>query len=74
MKLKMYEIFGKIYLKVIRRMFSQYVLCNQGRDGVCHEEKEKNSIFWWWRGVTSTRKVRFKILSMNGEKPTQFVP
>ena len=49
MKLKMCtigKIFGKIYLKAIRDTFFQYVVCNQGRDGVRHERKGENSIFF----------------------------
>ena len=48
MKLKMCttdKIFGKIYLKVIRDTFFQYLICNQGRDGVKYEGKGEDSIF-----------------------------
>ena len=48
MKLKMCtigKIFGKIYLKAIRDTFFQYVVCNQGRDGVKHEGKWEDSVF-----------------------------
>ena len=53
MKLKMCtadKIIDKICLKTIRDTFLQYVICNQGRDGVRHEGKGEDSIFWW--GVT----------------------
>ena len=33
------KFFGKIHLKAIRDIFFQYVVCNQGRDGVRHERK-----------------------------------
>ena len=58
MKLKMCtagKIFDKICLKAIRDTFFQYVICNQGRDGVRHKGKGEDSIFWW--GVTSNRRV-----------------
>ena len=70
MKLKMCttgKIFGKICLKAVRDTFFQYVVCNQERDGVRYEGKGEDSIFWW--GVTSNRRVRFKILGMSGESP-----
>ena len=38
------NIFGKICLKVLRDTFLQYVICNQGRDGVRHEEKREDSL------------------------------
>ena len=50
MKMKMCtigKIFDKICLKAIRDNFSQYMVCNQARDGVRHEGKWKGSIFWW---------------------------
>ena len=50
MKLKMCntgKIFGKIYLKAIRDTFFQYVVCNQGRDGLRHEGKWEDSVFLW---------------------------
>ena len=40
------KFFGKIHLKAIRDTFFQYVVCNQGRDGVRHERKGENSIFF----------------------------
>ena len=47
------NIFGKICLKAIRDTFFQYVICNQGSDGVKHEEMEggrgegrEDSVFW----------------------------
>ena len=49
MKLKMCptdKIFGKICLKPIRDTFLQYVVCNQVRDGMNHEGKGEDSIFW----------------------------
>ena len=62
MKLKMCttsKIFGK---KAIRDTFFQYVVFNQGRNG-----KGETSIFWW--GVTSNRRVWFKILGMSRKSP-----
>ena len=50
MKLKMCttgKLSGKICLKAVRDFLHQYVVCNQGRDGVKHEGKGENSIFWW---------------------------
>ena len=47
MKLKMFtkdNIFGKICLKAFRDTFLQYLICNQGRDGVRHEEKREDSL------------------------------
>ena len=70
MKLKMCttgKIFGEICLKSARDTFFQCVVCNQEKDGVKHEEKGEDSIFWW--GVTSKRRVRFKILGMTEESP-----
>ena len=66
MKLKMCttgKIFSKICLKTIRDTFFQYVVWNQQKEGVTHEGKGEDSIFWW--GVTSNRRMRFKILGMN---------
>ena len=70
MKLKMCStgnILGEICLKSVRDTFFQCVVCNQEKDGVKHEEKGEDSIFWW--GVTSKRRVRFKILGMTEESP-----
>ena len=42
MKLKMYirgKSFGKVCVKDILDTLFQYVVCNQGRDGVRHEGK-----------------------------------
>ena len=39
------------------------MVCNQGRDGVRHEGKWEDSIVRW--GLTSKRRVRFKILGMS---------
>ena len=50
MKLKMCttgKMFGKVCLKAIRDNFFQYVVINHGRDGVRHEGKGEDSIFWW---------------------------
>ena len=50
MKLKMCatdKIFHKICVKPIRDAFFQYVVCNQGREGVRHEGKGEDPIFWW---------------------------
>ena len=66
MKLKMCttgKTFGKICLKTIRDTFFQNVVCNHKRDGRRHEGKGEDSIFRW--GVTSNRRVRFKILGMS---------
>ena len=46
MKLKLCitdKIFAKICLKLIRDMLLKYVTCYQGRDGVRHEGKGKDS-------------------------------
>ena len=56
------KTFGKIWLKTIRDTFFQHVVCNQRRDGVRHERKREDSIFWL--GVRSNRRLRFKILGM----------
>ena len=68
MKLKMCikgKIFNKMCLKAIRNTFFQYVVCNQGKNGMKHEGKGEYLISWW--SVTSKRRVRFKILSMSGK-------
>ena len=39
------KIFGKIYLKPIRDAFFQYLVCNQGRDGMRYGRTRENSIF-----------------------------
>ena len=41
------KFFGKIYLKAIRDTFFQYVVCNQGRDGVRHERKGEDLLFYY---------------------------
>ena len=46
---------GKICLKAVRDFLCQYVVCNQGRDGVKHEGKGENSIFW--RGGSEPSQV-----------------
>ena len=66
------KFFGKICLKPIGDTFFQYVVCNQGKDGVRNEGKGEDSIFWW--GMTSNRRMRFKIFSMNEESPPQSLP
>ena len=73
MKLKMCtqsKTFGSISLKSVRDFFFfQYLVGNQGKDRVRHEKSGEDSIF---RGaVTFNRRVRFKILGMNGENPPQ---
>ena len=60
-------MFGKICVIAIIDNFFQYVVRIQGRGGVRNEGKVENSISWW--GVTSNRRVRFKILDMSGENP-----
>ena len=55
------KMFSKISLKAIADIFFQYVVCNQGRDGVRHEGKGEDSIFGW--GVTFNRRVKFKVLA-----------
>ena len=40
------KIFGKIYLKAVRDTSFQYVVCNQEKDGVRHEGKGEDSVFW----------------------------
>ena len=50
MKVKMCttgKICGKLCLKAIRHTFFQHLVCNQGRNGVRHEGKGEDSIFWW---------------------------
>ena len=37
------KIFGKLCLKFIIDTFFQYVVCNQGRDWMKHEEKREDS-------------------------------
>ena len=75
MKLKMCtqsKTFGNISLKSVRDFFFfffQYLVGNQGKDRVRHEKSGEDSIF---RGaVTFNRRVRFKILGMNGENSPQ---
>ena len=66
MRLKMCttgKTFGKICLKTITDTFFPYVVCNQRRDGLRHEGKEEDSIFWC--GMISNRRVRFKTLGMS---------
>ena len=48
MKLKMCstgKVFGKICLKTVRDTLFQYVVCNQGRDGMRHERKGEDPNF-----------------------------
>ena len=50
MKLKMCttgEKFVSVYLKAIRDISFQYVVCHQRQDGLRHEGKREDSIFWW---------------------------
>ena len=57
MKLKMCttsKLLGRICLKAIKDV------CNQGRDNVRHDGKGKDTFFW--RGVTSNKKLGFKTL------------
>ena len=63
MKLKMYTT-GKF--------FFQYMVSSQGKDGLRHEEKGKDSIFCW--GVTSNKRVKFKIFGISGKSPLQSFP
>ena len=57
------KTFGKICLKTITDTFFQYVVCNQRRDGLRHEGKGEDFIFWC--GMISNRRVRFKTLGMS---------
>ena len=63
MKLKICTT-GKPFDKLYLGTFFRHV--EQRRDKVRHEGKEDDSIFGW--GVTSSRRMRFKILGM-GENP-----
>ena len=61
MKLKMCstgKIFDKICLKAIRDTFFQYVVCNQRKVGVRHEEKGGDPIFLVRSDIQQRDKVQ----------------
>ena len=66
MKLKICTI-GKVFGKICLKAFRQYVVISQGRNGMKHERKGNDAIFWW--GKTSNRRTRFKIFGMSWESP-----